>query len=345
MTHPGPRPGDSVRVALVGAGAVARRHAEVLTGLGAEVVAVADPVEAAAAELAAACGARAFASADEALATAPVDAVYICVPPFAHGEPERAALRHGLPMFVEKPLAVDLATAEQVAREITSAGVVTGTGYHWRCLDTLPRARSLLQHQHAVLATGAWVGSRPPPPWWSRRSQGGGQVVEQLTHLLDLARVLLGEPTEVHATSVRLPGSGTDAVELGDAVEDATAATVRFSSGAVATFATSCVLDAPHDASLRLVAPGVALTITEGALTVSGDGRSQDSTYHVQDEPRIAVDRDFLEVVRGERRVTVAPYEDVLGTHRLGCAITAAAQAHGSIRLGHDPPSDGPTGS
>lgn len=323
MTRAGSLPGDSVRLLIVGAGGVARRHAEVLTRLGADVVAVADPVEESARALAAAYGARAFADADEALAAGAVDGVYVCVPPFAHGAPERATLARGLPMFVEKPVAADLAAAEALAREVAAAGVVTGTGYHWRCLDTLPRAVELLRRQPAVLATGAWVGGRPPPPWWSRRSLGGGQVVEQLTHLLDLARLLLGEPEEVHATSVRRAGADS-AADAGDAVEDATAATVRFSSGAVATFATSCVLDSRLDASLRLVAPGVALTLTEDALVVAGGG--EESTHPVREDPRVAIDRDFLEVVRGERPETVAPYDEALRSHRLGCAITAAAR-------------------
>ena len=319
--------GETVRVAVVGAGAVARRHAEVLTGLGARVEAIADPAEARARELADAYHAQAFESAGRALAAVDVDAGYVCVPPVAHGEPEREAL------------AVDLATAEQLAADIARAGVVTGTGYHWRCLDTLPRTRDLLRGAPAVLATGTWVGSRPPPPWWSQRSLGGGQVVEQLTHLLDLARVLLGEPEVVHATAVRRVGDQladpSDPDDASDAVDDATAATVRFTSGAVATFATSSVLDARHDVSLRLVAPGVALTLTEESLHVTG--RGEQVTWPTQEDPRVAVDRDFLEVVRGERPATVAPYDDALATHRLGCAITLAARTGRSVRFDEPP--------
>ena len=44
-----------------------------------------------------------------------LDAAYVCVPPFAHGAPELAVFERGLPFFVEKPLAADLETAEQIA--------------------------------------------------------------------------------------------------------------------------------------------------------------------------------------------------------------------------------------
>lgn len=322
-----PVTGAGTRILLVGAGSVAHRHAEVLTTLGALVAAVADPAESAARDLAGACGAEGFASADAALAVVDVDAVYVCVPPYAHGAAERAALARGLPLFVEKPLAVDLTTAEELAREIASSGVITGTGYHWRCLDVLARARRLLADAPAVIATGTWMGATPPVAWWSSRSLGGGQVVEQLTHVLDLARQLLGEPVEVHATAVRR------APDV-DAVEDATAATVRFVSGAVATFATSRVLDVRHDASLRVVAPGVAMTITEEALVVERGSGQQ--TFPVREDPRVAVDRDFLGALRSGR-AAVAPYVDALESHRLACAIADSARTGSVIRLA-DPP-------
>ena len=39
------------------------------------------------------------------------------------------------------------------------------------------------------------------PAWWGRVEQGGGQVIEQATHLYDLARLLMGEATVVGAAS------------------------------------------------------------------------------------------------------------------------------------------------
>ena len=40
-----------------------------------------------------------------------LDAVYICTPPFAHGDQERIACEKGIPMFIEKPIAVRLEQA------------------------------------------------------------------------------------------------------------------------------------------------------------------------------------------------------------------------------------------
>src|SRR5688572_8406157 len=141
------------RIGIVGAGFIASRHAGNLAGFDdAAVVAVADPVIERARALAETCGAVAYADLDQMLDVAQADALFICVPPFAHGAPEQAALDRGLPFFVEKPLAVDLATAEAVAARVAEQELITAVGYHWRYLDTTEEAQALLRERPARLA-------------------------------------------------------------------------------------------------------------------------------------------------------------------------------------------------
>ena len=315
----------SARIAMIGAGAVAARHVRVLTGLGARVVGVADPVPEAARRLAADCGATPYPDADALLDAETVDAAYVCVPPFAHGAPERAVLARRLPLFVEKPLAADLATAAQLAPLVRSAGVVTGTGYHWRCLDTVQKATELLAASPARLVTGAWLDKVPPPPWWSRRDRSGGQLVEQLTHVLDLARVLVGEVDAVWGAGSRAPDSPGD-------VDDASAIAARFTSGAVGTFTASSLLPAKRRASLETVsADGLRLELSEQELVVERPGAEPEVLTPAVNGHE-AVDREFLEAVAGERTSTRAPYEQALATHRLGLAMTAAADTGELVR-------------
>lgn len=120
---------DLVRIGLVGAGGVGERHARVLSGLpDVAVVGVADPRPDRAEAVAHQWAATAFPDARTLVEAVRPDALYVCVPPFAHGEPEAVAVRHGLPLFVEKPLAADLATAERVAASVSAAGLATATG-------------------------------------------------------------------------------------------------------------------------------------------------------------------------------------------------------------------------
>jgi predicted dehydrogenase len=307
-----------MRIAMVGAGGVAARHVRVLTGLGAQVVAVADPVPEAARRLASDSGAAAYPDVDAALDARQVDAVYVCVPPFAHGAPERAVLARGLPLFVEKPLSVDRDTAEQLAAEVERAGVVTGTGYHWRCLDTVQRAAELLAGSPARLAVGSWLDKVPPPAWWTSRAKSGGQVVEQLTHVLDLARLLVGELDEVWAAASRAESSPGD-------VDDVTAVAARFRGGAVGTLAASALLPAKRRAELETVsADGLRLEVSEQRLVIERPGADPEVLT-----PRVdgheAVDREFLEAVGGTRQATRAPYAEALRTHLAGLAVAESA--------------------
>ena len=72
---------------------------------------------------------------------------------------------------------------------------------------------------------GWWLDKVPPVPWWADRDLSGGPIVEQAVHVLDLARVLVGEVSEVSRAR-----RGT--ARPGD-VETATAALLGFRDGAV----------------------------------------------------------------------------------------------------------------
>jgi predicted dehydrogenase len=315
------------RVTFVGAGSVARRHVDVLARLGGvEVTAVVDPVEESARLLARDCGAQVCGSVPEALDRGRPDAVYICVPPFAHGPAEKEAVARGLPFFVEKPLAAGLGVAEEVGRLVADAGLLTGTGYHWRCLDTVAVAQQELADRPPLLATGYWLDKRPPVAWWGRRDGSGGQVVEQLTHVLDLARALLGEPSEVYAAGAARPVQdlAPEEVQARGDIDDATAATVRWESGAVATLAATSLLRAKHRAALHTFSEGLVLELSETELVL--DEAGQRRTIEPSEDPRLTVDREFLAAVRGERPATRAPYAEALRTHRLACAVADSAR-------------------
>lgn len=326
----------ALRIGIIGAGAVATRHAQTLTDFGdASVVGVADPVAERAGRLAALVGATPYQTHEQLLDGGRLDAVYICVPPFAHGAPERAVIGAGLPFFVEKPLAADLATAERVAGLLEGGALVTATGYHWRALDTLQRSQELLAGRPAWLALGSWLDKVPPPAWWSRRELSGGQTVEQATHILDVLRCLVGEVTQVHALGHRAPRAvpeGTGSVgpapgeggAVGEDVDEVGAATLRFASGAVGSLVSSCLLGWHDRMGVELVAEGMRLELTERELLVrTSKGRLR---YPAQGDARARTDRDFLDAVLGRRAAVRAPYREALRTHRLACAIASSAE-------------------
>ncbi|CAN5192837.1 hypothetical protein BH18CHL2_BH18CHL2_06730 [soil metagenome] len=308
------------RVGIVGAGFIARRHAEVLcTFEDVSLVAVADPVLERASELAAHTGARAFPGADEMLDASALDAVFICVPPFAHGAPEAATLGRGLPFLVEKPLAADLATAERVAAEVERAGVPTAAGYHWRYLTTTERAQDLLGANPPRLALGYWLDCTPEAGWWRHAELSGGQIVEQTTHVLYLARLLVGEATSVHAVASRTSRAGFADMDIADV----TAATVRCATGAIGTRASTCLLRWRHRAGLHLFCDALAIELSEFDMVVDV-GRGRPVTEPIGD-PVAREDRDFIDAVQGRPDRSRVPYAEALRTHRLACAVARSA--------------------
>jgi myo-inositol 2-dehydrogenase/D-chiro-inositol 1-dehydrogenase len=315
------------RVGLVGAGGVAQRHARVLSGFDdVELLGVTDVVPEAAAALTASAGGRVFTDVADLLEAGP-DAVYVCVPPFAHGPAEEAVIAAGVPMFVEKPVAVDLATAERIADLVARRGLLTAVGHHWRYLSVLEPVRELLAGRPVRMVGGAWLDKVPPVAWWARQDRSGGPVVEQAAHVLDLIRALVGEATEVTAY-----GNGTPPAVDGADIDSVTTATLRFAGGAVGTLSAACVLGWKHRAGLEILADGLALSLTEDGVVI----RDGDGERRIDADPeaaRVAVDRAFVDAVRGIGDDVRVPYAEALGTQRLALAVADSARTGRTVRL------------
>lgn len=309
------------RIGFIGAGGIAHRHLGVLEQFeDVELAGFADPDFDRALEAAARFGARAHQDHKGLLDDRDLDAVYICVPPFAHGEPEQAVIARGLPFFVEKPLSLDLDVAEATARQVEETGLVTGVGYHWRYLDTVEEARRHLAERPAQLVSGYWLDQTPPPQWWWKTDMSGGQMVEQTTHIIDLARYLVGEVTQVfglagHTPRERFPGLDVPTVST---------ASLRFATGAVGNLGSTCLLNWGHRVGLHLFGEGLALELGEREIMVDvGAGRP---VQHSQIDPVWHEDRDFIDAVRGQANRIRCSYGEALKTHRVALAIAASAR-------------------
>ena len=320
-----------LRVAFIGAGWIAGVHQEALAHLGrTEVVGITSRSPEAAEIAAATWGGRAFTDPVEMLDTVEPDVAFVAVPPDRSAAAGTLLVRRRIPFLIEKPLAADDAKAPvRLAATIESAELIVAVGYQARGLSHLDEVRARLAERQPHLVLGRWLGGTPSPSWWRRTAEGGGQVVEQATHLFDLARVLVGEASVVAARSVR---AGRDP-EID--VADATTALLAFEGGALGTFDISR-LAAIESVSLELVSEGQRIEI--GPQPGSGLGRW---TATIRDETGVRVieaARDpyevqaeaFLDAVeRGEPDRVLATYADALRTDQLTRAVVAATGAPG----------------
>jgi predicted dehydrogenase len=191
-----------LRTAVVGVGHLGKEHARVLASLPeVELVAVADVNREQAQAVASRHGAQAFADYWPLLNL--VDAASIAVPTSLHLEVAREFLRRGIPVLVEKPLAADLAGADELVALARQTGAILQVGHIERfnpAFEELQQRalRPLLVRLHRV---GPFTG----------RSADVGVVMDLMIHDLDLLLALVRSPIRaLSATGLSVFGSHED---------------------------------------------------------------------------------------------------------------------------------------
>jgi predicted dehydrogenase len=311
-----------MKVGVVGTGGVAIRHLGALSQLsGCSIVGHVSASRERAQAQSNRWGGRAYEDIEQLLEREKPDAVWVCVTPDRHGSIETKLIAQGVPFFVEKPLSNDLATAERIAEHLVGKELVVGVGYKFRALDTVAPMRAMLVERPPQLAIGSWHDRTPGPEWWRDERRSGGQLVEQATHVIDLARVLLGEPRVLAAAmQQRARPNYPDW-----SASQVTAALLLFADTVPATLTATCLLEGPLSIQLQVVCEGRALSISERALRIDTGKDVQEIPANV--DPFLVEDECFLQAVSEHNPAGVlCDYADALATHRVAFAIKSAAR-------------------
>jgi predicted dehydrogenase len=319
---------EQVRVGFIGAGGIAQRHYDVLRGFhDVKVVAFADPLLERALSLARRGNAKAYEDYRVMLEDEELNALYICVPPFAHGEFEMAAVDLSMPFFVEKPLALEWEKAARISQAVQDKKLLTAVGYHWRYMTTVEEAKELLADRPPHLVLGYWLDCTPPPAWWVRDDQSGGQMIEQTTHVFDLARYLTGEVDSLFAMGSHIERAGFPDADI----FETTTASLRFASGALGNISSTCLLNWQHRVGLHLFCQGQVIEISEHESMIDiGQGRPVNGQ---RGDPVVREDRDFIDAVLGTSNHIRVPYGEALKTLQLTLAATQSAKEGREIVL------------
>ncbi len=318
-----------VKIGFVGCGGIAREHLKHLQSMGeVKIVGVCDANAARARAFGADSGGETYADPVSLYDKAKPDAVYVAVPPFAHGAIEEEAAARGIHLFVEKPVAIDMATAARVSGAIKRAGILSAAGYCFRYCDTIDTARAMLKGKAVSLVSGAWIGGLPPAIWWRRRDQSGGQLLEQTTHLFDLIRYLCGPVQEVHAMASR---GCMNRVEGFD-VDDSSVVALRLKTGAVASITSTCIVNHPIRTQLEIVTPEFTLTLS--GCTVRVEENHRITEYRPECDMYAEENRAFIEAVRtGKKNGIRSAYADAVKTLQVTCAANESAATGMPVKL------------
>jgi predicted dehydrogenase len=345
-----------VRLAVIGAGLIGRRHAELIRGEPeAELAAIVDPQPEAGA-LAAACGAPWFPDIGAMLAAlrpgGMIDGAIIATPNQLHVAHGLACVEAGLPMLVEKPIADDVAAATRLVEAAEGAGVPLLVGHHRRHNPLIAEAKRAVAAGRLgdLVSVQATCWFRKPdayftPAW--RREKGAGPVFINLIHDVDLLRHLCGEIVSVQAIE-----SGA---RRGFAVEDTAAILLRFASGALGTVNVSDIVVAPwsweftsgenpaytHTAESCYLLGGTLGSLSIPYLDLWHQAGAPDwwqpllrerlAVQHA--DPLVLQIRHFRAVIRGEAAPLV-PGREGLATLRVIEAVKRAAASGQAVRPG-----------
>jgi predicted dehydrogenase len=311
-----------LRVAFVGTGGIAGRYLQTLerehAAGRATLAAACDLVEERAARAARPFGARVYTDWRRCLEAERYDAVFVCVPPDAHQGQELLAAERGAHLFVAKPVALDLGYAREVLQAVRRAGVLASSGYMWRYSDINEAVRAALEGRPVGLVLGTYLGGLPGTPWWRVKARSGGQMVEQTTHIFDLARYFAGEVEAVSCFGTLRMLRDVPGLD----VEDASVCNLRFASGAVGNIASTCAAERGGRADLEIVARGCLVRYNAwGSYRAWVDGREVEGRN--ARDPYDEIVLAFLRALRtGDAALLRCPYADAVRT----LAVTLAAE-------------------
>jgi myo-inositol 2-dehydrogenase/D-chiro-inositol 1-dehydrogenase len=321
----------TLRIGFVGTGSFTRFHGNLFSKMdGVQVTAFCatsmEKAERAAADWNGAIG---YDSLPHMLDEQRLDAVYICVPPMAHGNIENSLIERGIPFFVEKPLGLDLELPKAISGEISAKKLVTSVGYHFRYMDSTRRAIELLKDRNVGMALGYWMGSMPKVPWWRRQDGSGGQFIEQTSHIVDLMRFVMGEADEVYAAYANRV---MHEKEEGVTTPDVGTVTVKLSSGAVATISNTCILPGDGRIGLHIYTDLGMLELSN--KSVKDIGKSSVCEYMNESNPYVREHEAFFHAIRtGDTSGILSTYEDSVRTQAITTAALRSAVTGAPVRL------------
>lgn len=276
MTTSSPVTARTLRVGIAGCGAISRNHLEAFRALDdVEILGVCDIDLDRARKTAAAWGVPAAVETVHELLGLDLDIVSVCTPHPTHEEVVLQAAAAGVHILCEKPIAIELASAERMVNACDDAGVKLGVLFQRRFWPAAQRIRAaiddgtlgrpimgqcsvMLHRDPDYYSRDAWRGT------WA--NDGGGVLMTQAIHYIDLLQWFMGDVAEVYG-KINTFKHGRH-IE----VEDSATAVITFTSGAMATLEASTAASPSLGVQIRVTGEtGASASLTE--FPEGSDGR------------------------------------------------------------------------
>ncbi len=192
-----------IKIGIIGCGGMGTHHARTLAGMRprVEVVGVCDTLKDKADTLGGLLGVPAYQDYHDLLPQ--IDAAWICTPPAYRLDVVTACAEAGKEIFAEKPLALNLAEADQMVAVAAKAGVRFMIGYVLRYMQPYRYLRDLLDDGQLGRLVNCWTRRYMPADmttrWYGDQSQSGGVLLDFGCHDVDMMYWLGGKVKSVFA--------------------------------------------------------------------------------------------------------------------------------------------------
>lgn len=173
-----------------------------------------------------------------------------CAPNSLHFEPTMAAIQARKHVICEKPLGMTVDESKQMWQSAQAAGIVHLCGFNYRFVPAIRLMRQVIQegrlgriYHFRARYLQDWLADPAFRMTWRLdvEQAGSGAIGDLGTHIIDLARFLVGEPTTINAaTATFITERETSAGDKAPVtVDDAFVATLTFANGAIGTLEAS----------------------------------------------------------------------------------------------------------
>ena len=216
-----------LKVGVIGCGRISVMHLVSIGALeNAELICVCDNKKERADEAAEKYGVKAYYDYEEMLAKESLDAVHICLPHYLHSKVAIAAFEKGVHVLTEKPMDVDLQSAERAVAKAKEQGVLYGVISQCRYNNSAQLVKKAVESGKlgkVISARSTLTWTRPDEyyqesDWkgtWDK--EGGGVVIDQAIHSIDLVNWIVN--SEVESVSCSMANRGHKIVDVEDSAE------------------------------------------------------------------------------------------------------------------------------
>ncbi|MBC7320103.1 Gfo/Idh/MocA family oxidoreductase [bacterium] len=319
----------SIRIGFVGTGGIAQHHMNHLIQIeDAKIICGYDISKECLINASKRFGFIPYEDLDKMLDSETLDCVYICIPPFAHGDVEKKVIERGLPFFVEKPIGINLNTIKEILALIERKDIIVSVGYHWRYMDITKEAKERVSPDKIGMILGYWMGGLPMVPWWRKKEQSGGQFVEQTTHIVDLARFIVGDITEVYALFAKRLIFDVEGMD----VPDVGTVSLKFENGVIGNISNTCGLNFGYTVGLHIYARDLVLELLGNKMVINEPKKKMEIQTGLN--PYLEEDRIFINAVKTkDPSCILSTYRDAAKTLAVTLSAWDSANMNKAIKV------------